>query len=71
MIIIAKIDKEIAALEKKKAAIQKKCSHPATTKRRWYHEGNILTGRDDSSGVDYKCELCGAKWTRENPNDKG
>ena len=61
--IIAKIDKEIAALKKKKAAIQKKCSHPSTIKRPWYHEGNILTGRDDSSGVDYFCELCGAEWT--------
>ena len=62
--IIAKIDKEIAALEKKKAAIQKKCSHPATIERPWYHDGNILTGREDSSGVDCECELCGAKWTK-------
>lgn len=64
MNIIDQIDKEIAIFQKKKAAIRKKCSHPSTTEKPWYHEGNILTGRDDSAGVDYTCDLCGHKWTK-------
>lgn len=64
MSIIAKIDAEIAALEKKKAAIQKKCSHPVTKEKRGGDSGNILTGRDPSSWIDYTCELCGKQWTK-------
>jgi hypothetical protein len=68
MSIIKEIDDQIAALRKKKAAIQKKCSHPAVKSRTYCDEGNILTGRDPSCWTDHTCELCGYQWQTEKKN---
>jgi len=68
MSIIKQIDDQIAALKKKKAAIQKKCSHPAVKSKTHCDDGNILTGRDPSSWTDHTCELCGYQWQTEKKN---
>ena len=68
MSIIKEIDDQIAALRKKKAAIQKKCSHPAVKSKTYCDEGNILTGRDPSCWTDHTCELCGYQWQTEKKN---
>jgi hypothetical protein len=65
MSIIKEIDDQIAALKKKKAEIQKKCSHPAVKSKTHYDDGNIMTGRDPSSWTDHTCELCGHQWQTE------
>jgi hypothetical protein len=65
MNVIEQIDREIEALEKRKAAIQKKCSHPDITKINKGDSGNILTGRDQSYWSDNTCNLCGHRWTSE------
>jgi hypothetical protein len=62
MSIILEIEKQIEALEQKKADIQNKCSHPSVKKVGRGDEGNILTGRDPSYWTQCTCELCGLRW---------
>lgn len=63
MNIIEKIDMDIAALHKRKADIQEKCSHPEVTTEYWTTDGNILTGRDPTAGYTNTCALCCKVWS--------
>lgn len=65
MNIIDQIDRDIAALKARKAAIQEKCSHPDITSTKRGDSGNTLTGREESSWACHTCNLCSQTWTTD------
>lgn len=69
MNIIAQIDQEIVDLQKRKASIQDKCSHPETNST-WHTTKNDY-GLGDGGWYSYECLLCGKKYTIDSNQKKG